>query len=97
MDYEQCTASQYGYGKHKSNGSMVSITTLASKADKDSNEYSFTAAYGQKYSNKFVGLSSNDLLKFNKKLIETMKGIYVYNPDYDSLNVNIGNALIEDK
>ena len=49
------------------------------------------------WNRRFTGFNAEQLSEFNKKLIQTMKGIYVYNPDYDSLTVNIGNALIEDK
>lgn len=46
---------------------------------------------------EFVGLTGTELTTFNKKLLQTFKNIYVYNPDYDSLQVNIGNVSINDK
>ena len=43
---------------------------------------------------EFSGLTAEELPEFNKRLLRTMKGIYAYNPDYDTMSVNIGNVLI---
>lgn len=46
---------------------------------------------------EFIGLTGYELTQFNKKLIQTFKDIYVYNPDYDSLAVNIGKVSVDTK
>lgn len=45
---------------------------------------------------KIIGLLGNELVDFNKKLIQTMKSIYAYNPDYTSLTVRKGDISILD-
>ena len=45
---------------------------------------------------KFVGLSGEQLVEFNKKLLQTMKQIYAYNPDYNSLIVKTGDVSVLD-
>ena len=45
---------------------------------------------------KFVGLSGKQLVEFNKKLLQTMKQIYAYNPDYNSLIVKTGDVSVLD-
>lgn len=45
---------------------------------------------------KFIGLTGEQLTQYNKKLLETMKGIYAYNPDYNSLIVKAGDVSILD-
>ena len=44
----------------------------------------------------FKGLSGKQLLAYNKALMTTMKSVYAYNPDYDSLYVNIGKVSVDD-
>lgn len=44
---------------------------------------------------KFTGFTGSQVADFNKKLMESMKNIYAYNPDYDSLTVNVGNVSAE--
>lgn len=46
---------------------------------------------------EFIGLTGTELTQFNKKLIQTFKNIYTYNPDYDSLTVNLGKVLVDAK
>ena len=46
---------------------------------------------------KYVGFTGDQVERFNKCMIETMKNVYAYNPDYDSLEVNVGNVSIFDK
>ena len=45
---------------------------------------------------EFTGFKNSDVAKFNKKLVQSMKGIYVYNPDYDTLDTNVGEVSIID-
>ena len=45
---------------------------------------------------EFSGFSSSQIEKFNKKLMQSMKGIYAYNPDYDTLATNVGEVSITD-
>lgn len=44
---------------------------------------------------EFIGLTGPELASFNKTLLTTMKDIYAYNPDYDSLLVRQGNVNIK--
>ena len=44
---------------------------------------------------EFTGLTGEQLEVFNRKLVETFKNIYAYNPDYDSLTVNKGNVSLQ--
>lgn len=45
----------------------------------------------------FTGFTSDQVANnFNKLLMETMKHVYAYNPDYDSLEVNAGDVSIVD-
>ena len=46
---------------------------------------------------KFTGLTSEQIAVFNQKLLTTMKGVYAYNPNYATIAVNIGDAIIENK
>lgn len=45
---------------------------------------------------KFSGFTYDELKDFNRKLLNTMKSIYAYNPDYDSLSIYKGNTAISD-
>mgnify|MGYP003290752413 CR=1 FL=1 len=45
---------------------------------------------------QFIGLSGEQLVEFNKKLLNTMKDIYAYNPDYNSLIVKTGDVSVLD-
>ena len=44
----------------------------------------------------FSGINGTQLATFNQKLLETMKSVYAYNPDYDSLPVNVGKVRVYD-
>lgn len=44
----------------------------------------------------FTGLTADQVVSFNTKLINTMKSVYAYNPDYNSLSVFVGNVSITD-
>ena len=52
--------------------------------------------YGPTTLREFVGMTGQELAQFNTKLIQTMKGIYAYNPGYDYLTVNVGNITLQD-
>lgn len=43
----------------------------------------------------FKGFTAANIQDFNKKLIETMKNVYAYNPDYNSLSVNVGTVTLQ--
>lgn len=45
---------------------------------------------------KFIGLADDSLTKFNTYLMETMKNIYAYNPDYTSHLISTGDISLED-
>ena len=45
----------------------------------------------------YTGITGQTLEKFNKNLVETMKYVYAYNPDYDSLQVSLGDVTVKDK
>lgn len=45
---------------------------------------------------EFIGFSGNQLATYNKKLLQTMKMVYAYNPDYDYLTIKAGNVNIKD-
>ena len=53
-------------------------------------------SYDNYYMLKYTGFTSSQIETFNRKLINTMKSIYVYNPDYDSLSVNVGEVSVRD-
>jgi hypothetical protein len=48
------------------------------------------------YLMKFSGISNENLVKFNKYLLETMKNVYAYNPDYDTLNIKVGDVNLQE-
>lgn len=45
---------------------------------------------------QFVGLTGEQLSNFNEKLIETMRWVYAYNPDYNTYKHLSGNTVIDD-
>lgn len=45
---------------------------------------------------EFSGISNNNLVEFNKCLLETMKNVYAYNPDYDTLNIKVGDVNLQE-
>ena len=55
---------------------------------------SFTSQVG--YLVRFRKFTPDDLCKFNKKMIETMKNIYAYNPDYNYINMRIGEVNLQE-
>lgn len=44
---------------------------------------------------EYTGFTGEEVAKFNKKMINTMKSVYAYNPDYDYLTVNIGEVSLQ--
>lgn len=52
--------------------------------------------YGPTTLREYTGFTGEDIATFNQKLIKTMSSIYAYNPDYDSLTVNLGNVSLQD-
>ena len=55
-----------------------------------------TGTNNQGYLREFVGLGPEDLASFNKCLITTMKNIYAYNPDYDTLKIKVGDVKLQE-
>ena len=51
--------------------------------------------YGPTTLREYKGLTGSEIAIFNKKMVETMKNIYAYNPDYDSLTVNVGDISLQ--
>ena len=45
---------------------------------------------------QFTGFKGNQVAKFNRLLLNTMKNVYAYNPDYDSISYNIGDIKLQD-
>lgn len=50
---------------------------------------------GTNYTN-FYGLTATEIAKFNRCMLETMKNVYVYNPDYDNFPVQRGDVIVDD-
>ena len=48
---------------------------------------------GKRSYSTFTG---TNIASFNKALLETMKNVYVYNPDYDYLEVHVGDVTVID-
>jgi hypothetical protein len=40
----------------------------------------------------YTGFTGKQLAILNRKMLEALKSVYAYNPDYDSLNVNLGTV-----
>lgn len=55
-----------------------------------------TAWHQVKSAKKFTGFTGSEISTFNSKMLETFKHVYAYNPDYDSLTVNVGNISLQD-
>lgn len=45
---------------------------------------------------KYSTFTGTDIASFNKALLETMKNVYTYNPDYDYLEVHTGDVTVID-
>ena len=59
-------------------------------------EDGWTSWQGSQKHRKFVGLDGTQLATFNKKLLETMKCIYAYNPDYPTVSKLDGKIKVDD-
>ena len=44
---------------------------------------------------EYTGFTGEEVAQFNKNMINTMKSVYAYNPDYDYLTVNIGEVSLQ--
>lgn len=44
---------------------------------------------------EYTGFTGEEVARFNKNMINTMKSVYAYNPDYDYLTVNIGEVSLQ--
>ena len=51
---------------------------------------------GNTKAKEYTGLTSLELEKYNSRLLQTMKKVYAYNPDYDSLKMKAGDASVVD-
>ena len=45
---------------------------------------------------KFTGFKGSEVAKFNRLLLNTMKNVYAYNPDYESMIYNVGKINVQD-
>ena len=43
----------------------------------------------------YTGFTGAQIELFNKKLLKTMSKVYAYNPDYDSLQINLGDITLQ--
>ena len=85
IDYKASAGTIYGYDGHKPSNEGATYAEF----DKDTGKNVTMREY--------TCIKSNQLANFNKYLINTMKNVYAYNPDYDSLSVNVGKVSVEDK
>lgn len=46
---------------------------------------------------KYTGIEGKNLPNYYKCLLETMKAVYAYNPDYDNFSIKMGDVSVEDK
>ena len=44
---------------------------------------------------EFIGFTGQEIATFNKNLLEVMKQVYVYNPDYNSIQSRVGTVSIQ--
>lgn len=76
------------------------ISTVDCKIKKDAAIYYDDANNGtnwypggkQRY---YTGFSGQELAEFNKKMLETLKSVYVMNPDYSNLLQNVGTVSVD--
>ena len=59
-------------------------------------EFISTIPYDPVNSRKYMAFTGTNIAEFNKKLLKTMSQVYVYNPDYDLLKVNVGDISVVD-
>jgi hypothetical protein len=78
------------------NQSIISLNTKNS-IDYYS-EFIATIEYRDEYNNNSVRdyvHSEISSIKFNKSVVDIMKHVYAYNPDYDQLKVNVGEVTLQ--
>lgn len=46
---------------------------------------------------QYTGIEGKNLPRYYECLLETMKDVYVYNPDYDTFSIKMGDVSVEDK
>ena len=63
--------------------------------DSSGKDKRFDATVPMKFLRLFKGFGPNVLENFNKCLLTSMKNIYAYNPDYDTINIYKGTVSIE--
>ena len=51
---------------------------------------------GNTKAKEYTGLTASDLEKYNSRLLQTMKKVYAYNPDYDTLKMYAGDVSAVD-
>ena len=71
---------------------LTNVGILGSNLDGPDKELTYGTA---KEAREFTGFTGKEVEKFNKYMVETMKSVYAYNPDYNQLNVNVGEAVVQ--
>ena len=81
------------------NSEFISTVDWKILSDKEvkvvSTEYGYAQWHKVNKMREFVGMTGSQLAQFNEKLLRTMSNVYAYNPDYDSLEVNVGNVEVQ--
>lgn len=44
---------------------------------------------------QYVGFTAPQVAKFNRCMLNTMKSVYAYNPDYDTIQIRLGDVQVE--
>lgn len=74
---------------------------MVANTEQSLNNYSkfmvVNGATQQSEANGFKGFYASGLCKFNREVLDYMKHVYAYNPDYDTLQVLTGTAKAENK
>lgn len=90
MDYQGEFISTIPYEKHSSS---IKIPIGFKKVN--GNEYEMLYTDNNYQARRYRGVTGSKLAKFNECLVRTMKDVYAYNPDYDSLQISQGDISIE--
>lgn len=80
---------------YKKLGVSMVLHANISKDIIDSNDVPTPERTGNRDLVAFTGLTGTQLVDFNTTLIKSMKSVYAYNPDYDTLIVNKGSVSID--
>lgn len=83
---------------------FISVINSYNNIDKNDSKYIkyYNFTKGVRYTPRvnylmeFSGISNKNLINFNKCLLETMKNVYVYNPDYNTLNIKVGDVNLQE-